>query len=174
MTMLSCKELSEKASDYLDGELSPWGRMQIRLHMFLCEHCRRYLRQMRLAVDALALAAGSDKGEDAGEDRILRALSLSPTIDPPREGIALPEVVIYTTSWCPYCRSAKALLDRKGVDYVEIGVGGNPAKRRKMAARARGRTSVPQIFIGGRAIGGSDELRALQASGELDRLLGRA
>ena len=110
--MLSCKELSEKASDCLDGELSPRSRMQIRLHMFLCEHCRRYLRQMRLAVDAVALSAGSDKGEDAGEDRIVRALSLSPTIDPPREGIAPPEVVIYTTSWCPYCRSAKALLAR--------------------------------------------------------------
>jgi glutaredoxin 3 len=172
MTMLSCKELSEKASDYLDGELSPWTRMEIRLHVFLCEHCRRYLHQLRLAVDAFALAAKTD-AEERAEDRILQLLSLSQTSDKPDGGVASPEVVIYTTPWCPYCRSAKALLDRKGVDYVEIGVGGNAAKRREMAARVGGRTSVPQIFIVGRAIGGSDELHALEASGQLDRFLGR-
>jgi glutaredoxin 3 len=172
MIMLSCEELSAKASDYLEGEVSPWLRMQIRLHVFLCEHCRRYLHQLRLAVDALALSAKTD-AEERGEDRILQLLSLSPTNGEQDVGAAEPEVDIYTTPWCPYCRRAKALLDRKGVDYVEIGVGGNPAKRREMAARAGGRTSVPQIFIRGHAIGGSDELHALESSGQLDRLLGR-
>ncbi len=171
--MLSCKELSEKASDYLDCEVSPWLRMQIRLHVFLCKHCRHYLHQLRLAVDAFALSAKSDGDEGAGADRILRLLSLSPSSDERGGGAAEPEVVIYTSSWCPYCRRAKALLDRKSVDYVEVGVGGNPAKRREMAARAAGRTSVPQIFIRGHAIGGSDELHALESSGQLDRLLGR-
>src|SRR5215471_18023078 len=132
MIMLSCKELSEKASDYLEGELSAWTRMKIRLHVFLCEHCRRYLHQLRLAVDAFALAAKTD-AEERAEDRILQLLSLSQTSDERDTGAAKPEVVIYTTPWCPYCRSAKALLNRKGVDYVEIGVGGNTAKRREMA-----------------------------------------
>jgi glutaredoxin 3 len=174
MTMLSCKELSERASDYLDGELSPWTRMEIRLHIFLCEHCRRYLRQLRLAVDTFALSAKTDDEERAGENRILNLLSASWTNHQPDGGSVEPEVEIYTTSWCPYCRRAKALLERKGVDYLEIGIGGDPAKRREMAARAGGRTSVPQMFIRGRAIGGSDELHALDASGQLDRLLGRA
>jgi glutaredoxin 3 len=173
MTMLSCKELSEKASDYLDGELSPWSRVQIRLHVFMCNHCRRYMHQLRLAVDALSLSARRDDGDAPSENRILSLLSVPETSARPDDGSVQPEVEIYTTSWCPYCRSAKALLDRKGINYVEIGVDGNPAKRREMAARAGGRTSVPQIFIGGRAIGGSDELHALEASRRLDRLLGR-
>lgn len=167
--MLSCQDLSQKASEYLDGELPLRTRMQIRLHTFFCENCRRYLHQLRLAVGALALSADTEDDDRAG-DRILHLLSHAEASEQPS---AEPEVVIYTTSWCPYCRRAKALLDRKGVQYLEIDVDGDPAKRREMIARAGGRTSVPQIFIRGRAIGGSDELRALEASGELDRFLGR-
>lgn len=83
----------------------------------------------------------------------------------------MPPITIYTTSWCPYCRAAKALLDRKGAAYEEIDVDGKPELRRAMSERAGGRTSVPQIFIGDRHIGGSDDLHALDARGGLDPLL---
>jgi glutaredoxin 3 len=87
---------------------------------------------------------------------------------------AEPEVVVYTTMWCPYCHRAKGLLEGKGVAFHEIDVTFDPAKRAEMSARAEGRTSVPQIFINGKPIGGSDDLAALEAAGKLDRLLGRA
>ncbi len=80
-------------------------------------------------------------------------------------------VTIYTTQWCPYCRAAKSLLDRKGVAYDEIDVDGKPELRQAMMARAGGRTSVPQIFIGDKHVGGSDDIHALDARGELDGLL---
>jgi glutaredoxin 3 len=83
----------------------------------------------------------------------------------------MPQVTIYTTSWCPYCHAAKALLTRKGVAFEEIGVDGKPELRQAMTAKAGGRTSVPQIFIGERHVGGSDDLHALDARGELDPLL---
>lgn len=83
----------------------------------------------------------------------------------------MPPITIYTTSWCPYCRAAKALLDRKGAAYEEIDVDGKPELRRAMSERAGGRTSVPQIFIGDRHVGGSDDLHALDARGGLDPLL---
>jgi glutaredoxin 3 len=83
----------------------------------------------------------------------------------------MPPVTIYTTAWCPYCRAAKALLDRKGAAYEEIDVDGAPALRQAMTAKAGGRTSVPQIFIGDRHVGGSDDIHALDARGELDTLL---
>jgi glutaredoxin 3 len=86
-------------------------------------------------------------------------------------GTAMPAVTIYTTSWCPYCKSAKSLLDRKGAAYEEIDVDGKPELREAMTARAGGRTSVPQIFIGGKHVGGSDDIHALDARGELDALL---
>jgi len=85
-----------------------------------------------------------------------------------------PEVVIYTTMWCPYCHRAKGLLEKKGVKFHEIDVTFSPDKRAEMGTRAEGRTTVPQIFIAGRPIGGSDELSALDAEGKLDTLLGRA
>jgi len=85
-----------------------------------------------------------------------------------------PEVVVYTKMWCPYCHRAKDLLEKKGVKFLEIDVTFSPDKRADMSARAEGRTTVPQIFIEGRGIGGSDELAALDAAGKLDRLLGRA
>jgi glutaredoxin 3 len=83
----------------------------------------------------------------------------------------MPSVTIYTTPWCPYCRAAKALLAQKGVAFTEIDVDGKPELRQEMTARAGGRTSVPQIFIGDRHVGGSDDMHALDARGELDRLL---
>jgi glutaredoxin 3 len=83
----------------------------------------------------------------------------------------MPSVTIYTTPWCPYCKTAKSLLDRKSVAYDEIDVDGKPELRQAMTARAGGRTSVPQIFIGETHVGGSDDIHALDARGELDRLL---
>ena len=83
----------------------------------------------------------------------------------------MPPVTIYTTSWCPYCKAAKALLTRKSVAFTEIDVDGKPELRREMSAKAGGRTSVPQIFIGGRHVGGSDDLHALDDAGKLDPML---
>ena len=85
----------------------------------------------------------------------------------------MPSVTIYTTPWCPYCRAAKALLAQKGVAFTEIDVDGKPELRQEMTARAGGRTSVPQIFIGDQGVGGSDDLHALDRAGKLDPLLGR-
>jgi glutaredoxin 3 len=84
----------------------------------------------------------------------------------------MAEVELYTTMFCPYCTRARALLDRKGVDYTEIDIIEEPARRTEMVRRAGGRTSVPQIFINGEHIGGSDELVALDHAGELDEKLG--
>jgi glutaredoxin 3 len=83
----------------------------------------------------------------------------------------MPAITIYTTATCPYCLAAKALLRRKNALFTEIGVDGDPAARAAMTARANGRRTVPQIFIGDRHVGGSDELHALEAAGELDPLL---
>jgi glutaredoxin 3 len=84
---------------------------------------------------------------------------------------AMPPVTIYTTAWCPYCHSAKALLTKKGVAFDEIAVDGKPELRQAMTAKAGGRTSVPQIFIGDQHVGGSDDIHELDARGELDTLL---
>ncbi len=80
-------------------------------------------------------------------------------------------VEIYTSPLCGFCHAAKRLLREKGVDFVEIDVLSNPARRAEMIARADGRRTVPQIFIGDDGIGGSDELHALDQTGELDALL---
>jgi glutaredoxin 3 len=85
--------------------------------------------------------------------------------------MTMQAVTIYTTSWCPYCRTAKALLTKKGVAFEEIDVDGKAEIRLEMTRRAGGRTSVPQIFIGGKHVGGSDDIHALDARGELDPLL---
>ena len=82
------------------------------------------------------------------------------------------EVELYTTPFCPYCVRARALLEHKGVAFTEIDIIEEPARRVEMVRRAGGRTSVPQIFIGGEHIGGSDELVALDRAGELDAKLG--
>jgi glutaredoxin 3 len=83
----------------------------------------------------------------------------------------MPEIEIYTSPLCPYCWRAKRLLNAKGLAFTEIDVLLHPGRRAEMTKKAQGRTSVPQIFIAGRDIGGSDELAALEASGELDKLL---
>jgi glutaredoxin 3 len=80
-------------------------------------------------------------------------------------------VEIYTTQWCGYCMAAKALLGRKGISFTEFDVGADPAKRKEMLARASGRYTVPQIFIGATHVGGSDDLHALERAGKLDQLL---
>ncbi len=80
-------------------------------------------------------------------------------------------IEIYTKFFCPYCTRAKALLDGKGAAYEEIDVTMDRAGFDAMVARAGGRRTVPQIFIDGRHIGGSDDLAALDAKGELDPLL---
>ncbi|HXQ30742.1 MAG TPA: glutaredoxin 3 [Steroidobacteraceae bacterium] len=78
---------------------------------------------------------------------------------------------MYATGWCPYCARARALLEGKGVAWTEIDIEAEPARRADMIKRSGERT-VPQIFIGDRHVGGSDELYALDRSGELDVLLG--
>ena len=82
---------------------------------------------------------------------------------------AIP-VQIYVKSWCPYCAAARELLTRKGVPFEEIDIEASPAAAQIMVQR-RGQRTVPQIFIGEQHIGGSDDLHALDAAGELDALL---
>jgi glutaredoxin 3 len=84
--------------------------------------------------------------------------------------MASEPVVMYATSWCPYCARARALLHSKGVAFQEIDIEAQPEQREAMIRRS-GRSSVPQIFIGERHIGGSDELHELDAAGGLDPLL---
>lgn len=81
-------------------------------------------------------------------------------------------VEVYTSPFCPYCHRAKALLEKKGVAFTEIDVPGTPGAREEMLRRTSGARTVPQIFIDGRGIGGSDELAALERAGELNALLG--
>jgi glutaredoxin 3 len=83
----------------------------------------------------------------------------------------MPPVTIYTKTWCPYCQAAKELLDQKGVAFTEFEVTKEPSRRQEMLAKSGGRSSVPQIFIGDRHVGGCDDLYALDSRGELDRLL---
>lgn len=80
-------------------------------------------------------------------------------------------VEIYTKPTCPYCLRAKQLLTSKGVAFEETDVSGGGASRDTMIQRAGGRTTVPQIFIDGRHVGGSDDLAALERAGKLDTLL---
>ncbi len=80
-------------------------------------------------------------------------------------------VEIYTSPLCGYCHAAKRLLNDKGVQYTEFNVAMNPAKKREMMDRARGRHTVPQIFVGTVHVGGCDELFALERAGKLDTLL---
>ncbi len=84
--------------------------------------------------------------------------------------MAAPTVTMYTGSFCPYCDRARALLDKKGIAFTEIDVEADAAHRTEMMTRS-GRRTIPQIFIGDRHVGGSDELRELDRSGALDALL---
>jgi len=83
------------------------------------------------------------------------------------------EIEIYSSPFCGYCSRAKALLDEKGVAYTDVNVMLDRSKRQEMEQRS-GRSSVPQIFIDGKAIGGCDELYALESAGDLNPLLGLA
>lgn len=83
----------------------------------------------------------------------------------------MPRVEIYTKSFCGYCFRAKRLLDSKGIEYQEHAVHYGGPERQEMIQRSGGRTTVPQIFIDGRHIGGCDELMELESLGKLDRLL---
>lgn len=83
----------------------------------------------------------------------------------------MAKTTIYTTRFCPYCLAAKALLRKKGVDFEEIDVSGDPEARARMTQKAGGRHTVPQIFIAGTHVGGFDDLSAMDRAGKLDRLL---
>lgn len=83
----------------------------------------------------------------------------------------MSSIEIYTTPYCPYCGWAKELLDRKGVPFKEIDVSSDRALRATMTDRAKGRSTVPQIFIGDVHVGGCDDLYALDETGKLDPLL---
>jgi glutaredoxin 3 len=84
--------------------------------------------------------------------------------------MSVPKVVMYLKAWCPYCASARELLRTKSVSVQEIDIESQPEQREEMIRRS-GRRTVPQIFIGERHVGGSDELHALDAAGGLDPLL---
>lgn len=82
----------------------------------------------------------------------------------------MPQVTIYTKDYCPYCQAAMRLLQQKKVDFERIEVTGAEMQA-QMAARAGGRRTVPQIFIGDAHVGGCDDLHALEAAGRLDPML---
>jgi glutaredoxin 3 len=83
----------------------------------------------------------------------------------------MAQIEIYTTFMCPYCARAKALLDKKGQTYNEIDVSYDAATREAMTQKAGGRRTVPQIWINGTHVGGSDDLYALERDGKLDAML---
>jgi glutaredoxin 3 len=102
------------------------------------------------------------------------ATSPSHAIDPP-PGLTRPDgvdapVVLYTTPWCGFCRAALSLLRARGIAHVEVDVRGNDAARDWLAKVSR-QTTVPQVFVRGRSIGGYTELAALDRNGELARML---
>lgn len=86
----------------------------------------------------------------------------------------MAKIEVYSTTYCPYCVRAKALLDAKDLDYQEIDVTGKDEARMALVEKSGGRKTVPQIFINDKPIGGYDDLRALEESGELDHLLAGA
>ena len=84
--------------------------------------------------------------------------------------MAQAKIEMYSTSWCPYCASARQLLNSKGVTFEDIDIDAQPGRREEMQQRS-GRHTVPQIFIGAQHVGGSDDLHALDHAGGLDPLL---
>ena len=83
-----------------------------------------------------------------------------------------PKVEIYTKIYCGYCYRAKHLLDSKGIEYTEYDITLGGEKRKEMLERKPDAMTVPQVFIDGKAIGGSDDLARLDREGKLDSLLG--
>lgn len=86
----------------------------------------------------------------------------------------MANIVLYTIMFCPFCSRAKRLFEAKGVSYTEIDIGMDSSKRQEMMDLAGGGHTVPQIFIGDRHVGGSDELVALEQAGELDKWIEEA
>jgi glutaredoxin 3 len=84
----------------------------------------------------------------------------------------MPKIEIFTQPFCPYCARALSLLRKKGVEFQEIDAPNGSSAREQARARSGGKTSVPQIFVDGAPIGGSDDLMALDHEGRLDALLG--
>ncbi len=82
----------------------------------------------------------------------------------------MPKVVIYTTTSCPYCTRAKAFLRSKNVDFEEIDVSRDERLQEEIIGLS-GRRTVPQIFINGKSVGGFDDIKQMDATGDLDRLL---
>ncbi|MGN7613160.1 glutaredoxin 3 [Magnetococcales bacterium HHB-1] len=83
----------------------------------------------------------------------------------------MPEIIMYTTTVCPFCVRAKMLFDKKGVTYKEINLNKQPELRSEMVEKANGMRTVPQIFINGQHIGGCDDLYELELDGKLDPML---
>lgn len=83
----------------------------------------------------------------------------------------MPAITIYTKSWCPYCSAAKKLLTEKGAAFTEIDIEKKPEARAEMIQKAKGRSTVPQIFIGEKHVGGCDDLYDLDDRGQLEPLL---
>jgi glutaredoxin 3 len=96
---------------------------------------------------------------------------MSDPATPSAQAAPSAKVEIYTKWGCPYCSRALALLGRKGADVTEYDITMGGPKRTEMQARAPGASTVPQIFINGQLVGGSDDLAALEAAGKLDALL---
>lgn len=86
----------------------------------------------------------------------------------------MPKIEVYSTAVCPYCVSAKRLLKSKGLEWTEVMVDAEPARREEMLQRSGGRRTVPQIFINDHHVGGFDDLVAADRSGKLAQLLGEA
>lgn len=84
----------------------------------------------------------------------------------------MADIVMYTTTYCPFCFRAKDLLASKGVEWEEIDLDQRPDRRFEMMERSQGRHTVPQIFVDGAGLGGYDEIAALDRQGKLDGLLG--
>ncbi len=82
------------------------------------------------------------------------------------------EIVLYTTTFCPYCVMAKQLLASKGVEWEEVDLWDEPHRRPEMVEKAEGRHTVPQIFVNGQGLGGFDDIAALEGQGKLDGALG--
>lgn len=83
-----------------------------------------------------------------------------------------PKVEIYTKWGCPYCTGAKALLDKKGIEYTDYDITMGGPKRAEMLERVPGAVTVPQVLVDGKPYGGFDDISALDREGKLDAVLG--
>ena len=84
----------------------------------------------------------------------------------------MPEVTVYSGSFCGFCQQVTSLLERRGIRYTEVNVEDHPGLREKLLARS-GRRTLPQVYVGEQYVGGADEIRALDASGELTKMVQR-